>query len=418
MKQLIKLKTIPLLLTPLALACFALLPSAQAATPENLPAPPPDGGYAGFNTAEGLNALKNVNTATGVFNTALGFNALSADTTGAHNTAVGGQALLNNNGSFNTAVGENALVFNTEGSMNMALGQGALANNTSGSSSVAMGFQALNHNTSGHDNSAVGSRALFKNDLGQDNTAIGNGALGSNIHGSASTAVGFLALAKATTIFSTIGSRSNGGDTAVGYNALPNVTTGGGDIGLGFRAGANVTTADNVIVIGSLAGQNVSNSCFIDNIFGSTSSGGAGVVINSAGKLGTSTSSRRFKDDIRPMERASETLFAFQPVTFRYKKDIDPQGTAQFGLVAEDVEKINPDLVVRDAEGKPYSVRYDAINAMLLNEFLKAHRKMEQQEATIAKQQKQIDALAAGLQKVSAQLETSRPAKQVAENSQ
>jgi hypothetical protein len=147
MKQLIKLKLSALLLIPLVLACFALLPRVQAATPELLPAPAPDGAYTGFNTAEGLNALFNVNTAVGQFNTAVGFAALKLDTTGAHNTAIGAQALLNNNGSFNTAVGENALVFNISGSMNMALGQGALASNTSGNANTAMGFQALSGNT-------------------------------------------------------------------------------------------------------------------------------------------------------------------------------------------------------------------------------------------------------------------------------
>ena len=164
------------------------------------------------------------------------------------------------------------------------------------------------------------------------------------------------------------------------------------------------------------------------------------VLINSDNKLGTTTSSKRFKEDIKPMGKASETLFALNPVTFRYKKEIDSAGTSQFGLVAEDVEKMNPDLVVRDKEGKPYSVRYDQVNAMLLNEFLKEHRKVQeqnskiqQQEATItelkstvaqqqkdiqltAHQQKQIEALTAGLQKVSAQLEASKPAPQVVNN--
>src|SRR4029077_5422315 len=141
----------------------------------------------------------------------------------------------------------------------------------------------------------------------------------------------------------------------------------------------------------SVAGANVSNSCFIGNIFGATSAGGVAVFINSSGQLGTATSSRRFKEGIKSMDQTSELLFALKPVTFRYKKEIDPAGTSQFGLVAEDVEKVNPNLVVRDKEGKPYSVRYDQVNAMLLNEFLKAHRKMEEQGAIIARQQKQIE---------------------------
>ena len=144
------------------------------------------------------------------------------------------------------------------------------------------------------------------------------------------------------------------------------------------------------------------------------------VFVNPDGKLGTLTSSARFKTDIKPMDKTSEAILSLKPVTFRYKKEIDPTGTSQFGLVAEDVEKVNSDLVVRDKGGKPYSVRYEQVNAMLLNEFLKEHRKVEQQrkdfEAAIAQQQKQIEALTAGLQKVSAQIEASNPARQVVNN--
>jgi hypothetical protein len=140
------------------------------------------------------------------------------------------------------------------------------------------------------------------------------------------------------------------------------------------------------------------------------------VFVNSDNKLGTIMSSRRFKKDIKPMDNASEAILALQPVTFRYKKDFDPTGAAQFGLVAEDVAKVNPDLVVRDKEGKPYSVRYDQVNAMLLNEFLKEHRKNEQQETTIARQQKQIDALTVTVQKVSAQLALSKGVPQTVSN--
>jgi hypothetical protein len=187
-------------------------------------------------------------------------------------------------------------------------------------------------------------------------------------------------------------------------------------------AGFNATTGSNNVYIGvgmlGVAGE--SNACYIASIFGQTSPSGAAVSINSSGKLGTMISSRRFKDDIKPMDKASEAVFALNPVTFRYKKDLDPQGIPQFGLVAEDVEKVNPDLVVRDKEGKPYSVRYDQVNAMLLNEFLKEHRKVEQQrndfEAALAQQQKQIEALTAGLQKVNAELEASKPSPQVVNN--
>ena len=197
---------------------------------------------------------------------------------------------------------------------------------------------------------------------------------------------------------------------------------------MGHAAGTSVTTADNVISIGAnVAGENVSNSCYIGNIFGQTSSGGVPVVINSHGKLGTVTSSRRFKEDIKPMDQASEALLALKPVTFRYKKEIDPQGIPQFGLVAEEVEKVNPKLVVRDKDGKVNTVRYEAVNAMLLNEFLKEHKRVEEQQATItelkstvAQQQKGMEVLTAQLkeqgaqiQKVSAQIEMSKPAPRV-----
>ena len=189
-----------------------------------------------------------------------------------------------------------------------------------------------------------------------------------------------------------------------------------------------MTTAENVICIGaSVAGENVSNSCYIGSIFGETSSGGAAVFINPNGKLGTGTSSRRFKEGIKPMDHSSEALFALKPVTFGYKEKIDSAGTAQFGLVAEDVEKVTRALVVRDKEGKPYTVRYDAVNAMLLNEFLKEHRKVKEQEATIAQVKKdfhanvarlatRLDEQAAQIQKVSTQLEASKATPQVVNN--
>ncbi len=164
-------------------------------------------------------------------------------------------------------------------------------------------------------------------------------------------------------------------NTANGEFALLNNTSGSNNIALGFAAGQNVITANNVICIGA-DGNNVDNACYIGQVFGATSSGRTAVFINSNGRLGTMTSSRRFKDEIKQMERSSEALFALKPVTFHYKKEIDPAQTSQFGLVAEEVDRVNPDLIVRDNEGKPYSVRYDQVNAMLLNEFLKEHKKV------------------------------------------
>ena len=189
-----------------------------------------------------------------------------------------------------------------------------------------------------------------------------------------------------------------------------------------LSAGDSVTSANNVISIGS-AGANVSNSCYIGRYSVRPLPAAAAVFVNSSGKLGTTTSSRRFKEDIKPMNDASEALLALQPVTFRYKKEIDPQGIPQFGLIAEEVEKVNPKLVVRDKEGKVNTVRYEQINAMLLNEFLKEHKKVEIQQATIAELKKGMAVLTAQLkeqgaqiQKVSAQIDMSRPAPRVVVN--
>ena len=288
--------------------------------------------------------------------------------------------MFSNNADQNTAIGADALSSNTTGIVNTATGYQALVSNTDGTSNTADGVDALHDDTTGGGNTATGYQALLHNDTGDYNAAIGLFALG-------------------------------------------NVTTGSNNTGLGRSAGTSVTTADNVICIGaSVSGANVSNSCYIGQIFGATSASGIPVLINSSNRLGTTTSSKRFKEAIKSMNKASEALFALKPVAFRYKKDIDPAGTPQLGLVAEDVDKVNPDLVVRDKGGKPYSVRYDQVNAMLLNEFLKEHRRVEQQrkdfEAARAQQQKQIEALTAGLQKVSAQLELRKPAPQTVLNSQ
>ena len=338
------------------LAAFVLAQRTQAVNP------PPDGGYPGGNTAEGQGALLNLTS--GTFNTAVGLFSLRSNTENTFNTAVGAGALFANTANDNTATGAGALLSNTTGIDNTANGSFALLNNTTGTENAACGANALLNSTTG------------------------------------------------------------GGNTAVGFNALANNTAGVTNTALGFNAGFGITTADNVIVIGTnVAGQNLDHSCFIGEIFGQTSSGGTAVFINSDGRLGTLTSSQRFKEAIEPIAQASETLFALKPVRFHYKKEIDPARTSQFGLVAEDVEKADPALVVRDKEGKPYSVRYDQVNAMLLNEFLKEHRKNEEQENTIAQLKSGVTALAAmvkeqasQIQKVSAQLEASKPAPQVVNN--
>jgi len=368
---------------------------------------------ANFNTAEGQNALFSLTT--GVWNTALGAFTLRSDTDGSYNTAVGTAALLSNVGSQNTAVGVAALLLNT-GSSNTGVGAEALLNNTIGTGNTANGASALQSNTEGSDNTATGRQALINNTGGGSNTAIGVFALNNNIDGGVNTAVGIQALQN---------NNHGSNNTAIGRNALGGSATGNFNIGLGSNAGTSVTSASNVICIGT-EGNNVDNSCYIGEIFSSTVSASA-VFVNSNGRLGTMTSSKRFKQDIKPMDNVSEALYSLKPVSFRYKKEFDPAGASQLGLVAEDVEKVNPDLIIHDKDGKPYTVRYEQINTMLLNEFLKEHRKVEKLEATVAQQQTsfqsrlaeqemQIQALASGLQKVSARVEMRKPATKVVSN--
>ena len=298
---------------------------------------------------------------------------------------------------------------------NTAEGQAALFSLTTGVANTAVGWLSLNTLDTGKFNTAIGAGTLIGNTADQ-NTATGAGALFNNGTGGNNTANGTFAL---------FYNLEGGDNTAIGIAALSSNTTGSNNVALGSGAGASATTGSNNVYVGAgmqgAAGE--SDACYIKSIFGQTSASGLPVLINSNNKLGTTTSSRRFKQEIKAMDKTSEVLLALKPVTFRYKKEIDPTGTIQFGLVAEQVEKVNPDLVVRDTEGKPYSVRYDQVNAMLLNEFLKEHRNNEQQVATIAQlkqefaeQRTQIEALTAGLQKVSAQLEASKSAPQVVNN--
>ncbi|PYJ65679.1 MAG: hypothetical protein DMF38_10325 [Verrucomicrobia bacterium] len=295
---------------------------------------------------------------------------------------------------------------------NTAEGQAALFSLTTGVANTAVGWLSLNTLDSGKFNTAIGAGTLIGNTANQ-NTATGAGALFNTFIGGNNTANGAFAL---------FNNLQGGDNTAIGIGALSNNTTGSNNVALGSGAGASATTGSNNVYVGAgmqgVAGE--SDACYVKSIFGQTSATGIPVLINSNNKLGTTMSSKRFKKEIRPMDKASDSLLALKPVTFRYKEEIDPTGTTQFGLVAEQVEKVHPDLVVRDAERKPYSVRYDQVNAMLLNECLKAHSKMEEQEATIdhlkqelqataAHQQKQIKALTAGLQKLSAELEQRSP---------
>ena len=386
-----------LLSISLLIGCFGLLPRAQAVGPDT------DGNIPGSNNGEGIGVL--VSRTGGVWNTGTGFEALNHLTAGNQNTATGLRALNNDtNGGYNTATGVLSLFSNTSGFFNSATGAYSLANNT------ANGVQALFSNTTGNLNTANGLAALRSNTTGIGNTAEGGDALVNNTTGE--------------------------GNTAIGVGALSQNTIGNANIAVGHFAGHDLTTGDQNIVIGNanaVAGESntiriggmLQTATYIAGISGQAAIGGDAVLVTDSGKLGTvNLSSERFKDQIKPMDKASEAILALKPVTFRYKKEIDPQGIPQFGLVAEEVDKVSPDLVKRDARGAVYTVRYDAVNAMLLNEFLKAHRtiqeqnhKIQEQEATITELKKGIEILtaqfkeqAAQIQKVSAQLEVSRPA--------
>ena len=395
-------QTTPVFFVVFALACFGLLAQMQGA-PQVAPAP--DGCYPNFTTGEGCDALSLLTTGAG--NTGLGWRSLFLDTTGSFNTGVGGGALALNNGDSNTAVGAAALLLNT-GTDNTANGVDALVFNNTGEGNTGTGAFALFSNTEGDFNTANGEFTLYFNTIGERNTAIGDSALYQNTEGSDNTAVGNPALLSNTT---------GSNNTAIGYQALLNNIAGSDNTAIGLNAGANVVTAGNVTCIGSnVAGADVADTTWIANVYGVTTQSGmtAPVVVSDTGQLGTMSSSERFKKDIAAMDKVSEAVLSLRPVTFHYKTDT--KNTPQFGLIAEEVAKVDSALVLPDKEGKPYTVRYEAVNAMLLNEFLKEHRKNEEQEAMIARQQKQIEALTAGLQKVSAQLEASKPSPQVVNN--
>jgi hypothetical protein len=425
------------LLILLVLICFALLPGAQAT---DLDSVLPNG-----NTADGSGVL--VSLTSGVWNSGFGFQVLNHDTAGKDNTATGVRALFSDtSGSNNTATGVYALYSNTTGWYNSAVGANALANNTQGNSNTANGYGALYYNTEGHDNAANGFGALYRNTTGIENMANGSQALYSNTTGSENTADGAFALYRNTTGHDNaangqaalVNNTTGHDNTAVGVTALDNNTTGNNNIAVGSTAGFNLTTGDNNIDIGNngVAGESntirigdagVQDATYIAGISGATVAGGVPVIIDASGHLGTIVSSARFKDEIKPMDKASEAILALKPVTFCYKQELDPERIPQFGLVAEEVEKVNPNLVARDAKGEVYTVRYEAVNAMLLNEFLKERRKVEELEAIVDRQQKsfqsklaeqdkQIEALASVVEKVSAQLEMSKRAPQVVVN--
>jgi len=467
-------------------ACFGLLPGAQAVEPTA-----PDTALAGGNTADGQLALGGLttgmyNSAFGIYsllsndaanfntgmgagtllsntaseNTAIGAGGLLSNTTGARNAASGAFALFNNTeGNDNTATGDRALFGNTTASGNTAYGSFALGANTTGGLNTAVGAVTLPNNTIGNENTGIGLNALFSNTEGNNNTAVGRAAMGGNTIGGNNTAIGWFALEQGGVLNTAVGSqalRSNTGglSTAVGDQALFSSTTGGpfglqantgvGDsalfdcttgywnVAVGYSAGHDLVDGHGNVYIGQGVGAaagSENDTTYIRNVYDSVANARA-VYVNADNKIGTLQSSRRYKNEIKPMAESSEVLFALKPVTFRYKKEIDRSGALSFGLIAEEVAETSPDLITRDRDGKPETVRYEAVNAMMLNEFLKEHKKVEEQQATIAElkstvvqQQKGMEAFtaqlkeqASQLQKVSNQIEVSRLAPQVAAN--
>jgi Chaperone of endosialidase len=470
--------------------CIGLLLKAQA-TPGKAPVAP-ETALPGFNTADGDHTLFSLTN--GVANTAVGWYSLKSLTTGSFNTGMGAGTLVLNSGNENTGTGAAALLLNSTGTRNTANGTRALLSNTSGSSNTAIGDSALSNNTA-DANTAIGDSALLNNTTGGTlgtpngfdvgpNTAVGAFALGSNTISSANTAVGYQALGSITTGFM---DTDLGASTAVGFEALANATGGSdfnsafgyqalfwnttgfqntaigtqamfsndvgynnvaigdraminntagrGNIALGFGAGFNITGNNNVCI--GLSGESsVNNSTYIANINTTAQpivTGVDGVTVDlMTGRLGHGVSSRRYKEDIKPMDKASEALFALKPVMFRYKKQIDPTQGLDYGLIAEDVARLAPELAIPNGKGEIENVRYQAINAMLLNEFLKVHKRVEEQAREMQEQKSTISELRKGLgtviaqlkeqaseiQNVSAQFETSKPASKVVVNNQ
>lgn len=431
------------------LACFALLPGARAVSPA------PDGCYPNYTTAEGCKALQNL--VGGAGNTGLGWYALFSDVAGNFNTGVGGGALvlndgdsntavgaaaglLNTSGTQNTAVGTDAMVFNDTGSANTGLGAFALENNVSGVTNVAVGTFAGQSST-GNFNTAVGGFAFRDATSGARNTAVGAGAMESADGGSDNTAIGELAGnalgAGSSNICIGSGVVGVSGDNST-IRIGSNLASGGIAISDKLAVSAFVIAADftggglqylqtpignAVSMAANFSTVNGASHCLIGGIFNQTPVAGShGVMVGPGNQLTDATlSSRRFKKDIAPVEKLSEGILALKPVTFHWKTDTTNE--PEFGLVAEEVAEVNPAWTTRDSQGEVSGVRYDAIPILLLNEFLKEHKKVEQQQASISQLKSEMQTMvaqlkeqAAQIQKVSAQFEMRKPAAKVVLN--
>jgi len=408
------------------LACFGL--AFGAGGPES---PDPSPFPVNSNTADGFRALENSANA---FNSAFGwFSSFTNPGATFFSTGLGAGTLFFNDGADNTAVGTAAMFFNTTGPDNTAVGINALRDNTTGDRNCAFGsFALFNNQVAGNASNAFGYQALFNNDSdglgnGQFNNAFGWEALWSNVDGIWNTAMGDAAGAGITGSHnvaigaSSMASATGDDNVAVGFNAANNGGTGFNNIYIGTNV-FGVAGDIRFIRIGDTTFTDY--DCFIAGIQGRSPGVGVpeDVGITPDGKLFSPfVSSRQFKHDIKLMDKASEVILALKPVTFHYNSD--PTNTACFGLIAEEVAEVSPDLVIPDKEGKPYSVRYRDLNVMLLNEFLKEHKKVEAQQASISQLKSEMQTMvaqlkeqAAQIQKVSVQLEVNKPAPQVVVN--
>ena len=398
-----------------------------------------------FNTAIGYNALY---SNTGNSNTATGDRALYANTNGGNNTAIGTVSLLNNtSGNNNTAVGHQTLIANSQSSDNTAVGYEALQNNTAagntatgsgalnantiGNGNAAYGYQALYSNTSSSGNAAFGYQALYSNNNnGFGNSAFGYQALYSSNSSGGNTGIGYLALYSDNTGLNNTANgadalfdnTSGSGNTAIGEESLEFNTTGSSNTAVGQIALLNLSSGANNIAIGAGAGDTLQNGSFdiyighqgvanesntiriggpgvigtyISGIIGKASANGTTVFINSQNQLGTTTSSRRYKHEIVDMAAESDVLMKLRPVSFYYKPELDDTQTRQYGLVAEEVAQVAPQLVLFNEDGKPETVRYHFVNAMLLNEVQKQSRELDRDKQRIANQEANVARLQA-----------------------
>jgi trimeric autotransporter adhesin len=339
------------------------------------------------NTAFGLDALADIRS--GLGNSAFGEEAMHLTTLGSENTAVGALALIRNNGDSNTATGANALEYNTTGNENAAFGVNSLAFNTTGTSNSAVGMISMYYNTSGSYNTAAGYLALNGNTIGNYNTGAGYAALRNNTTGTKNAAVGGSALYNNST---------GNFNEALGSQALFGNTTGSNNIGIGLQAGYYPKTGSNNIEIGAagatsdtavirIGTQSTQKATYIAGIRGVNVTGGVPVIVNANGQLGIVSSSRRYKQDIRSMGDTSDRLLRLRPVIFRYKlPDEQGQKPEQYGLIAEEVAQVMPELVVYNEKGQPETVAYQTLTPLLLNELQREH-------ALIVKMQSQIDEL-------------------------